>query len=75
MILESLPIEVMTRPLKIKDAKHISKSHGYDQVIIIGRRISDDRLEMATYGKTKALCREAARIGDKLFDDAYLEGL
>lgn len=58
------------KPIPISAAELIAKKYGYDQVIIIARRVGDDPEphgeHVTTYGVTKAHCDVAARIGDFL---------
>jgi hypothetical protein len=56
-------------PIPIPDGKHIAEAYGYDQVVIIARRVSDgpDGIEhVTTYGRDKAHCDAAAKIGNFL---------
>lgn len=57
------------RPMKdipINAAKHIADAYGYDQVIIIARRVGEDPApcgeHVTTYGVTKAHCGVAAHV-------------
>jgi hypothetical protein len=54
-------------PIPISAAKLISTAYGYDQVIIIARRVGeapDDHGEhVTTYGSDRANCDVAAKIG------------
>lgn len=55
------------KPIPISVAREISKKYGYDQVVIIARKVGEDGGEhCTTYGKDKANCTVAARIGDFL---------
>ena len=55
-----------TKPIPIAAAKAISKDYGYDQIVILARKHGDDGLSCAaTYGKTKADCDVAGKIGEK----------
>lgn len=58
------------RPVKripIKAAQAIAETYGYDQVIIIARKVGEGGGEhCTTYGVTKEHCAAAARIGDFL---------
>lgn len=58
------------RPINIKAAKYIADWFGYDQVIIIGRRVGEANEphgeHCTTYGVNKAHCDVAARCGDRL---------
>ena len=62
-----------TRPLKdipIAAAKHIADEYGWDQVVIIARRVGEAHEphgeHCTTYGVNAAHCSVAARIGDFL---------
>lgn len=56
-----------TRPITVHAARVIGKNFGYDQIIIIGRKIGDDGVEhLTTWGVDKPNCDVAARIGDFL---------
>lgn len=53
--------------LPIKDARDIAKIHGWDQVIIVARKVGDNGFEhVVTYGKTAAHCEAAARAGNAI---------
>ena len=53
------------KKIPIKAAEEISKRYGYDQVIIIARKVGDDGIEsVTTYGKDKDNCDVAAQIGN-----------
>lgn len=55
------------QPIPIIDARHIAERYGYDQVIIIARRVGEDGSEhVTTYGRDKANCDVAARAGEFL---------
>jgi hypothetical protein len=57
-------------PIPISAARHIAEEFGYDQVIIVARRVSEPGSERiggehcTTYGVDKANCDVAARIGN-----------
>lgn len=58
---------IQTKPIPVSAAKHIAKTYGYDQVIIVARMVGDDGVEhCTTYGRDKAHCAVAARCGDFL---------
>jgi len=51
--------------IPISAGKEIAEKYGYDQIVIIGRRVGDDGLEsVTTYGIDKAHCGVASRMGD-----------
>lgn len=53
--------------IPIKAAEEVAKRYGYDQIVIIGRKVGDDGGEhVTTYGIDKANCDAAARIGNFL---------
>lgn len=58
------------RPIPISSAERIAKDYGYDQVIIIARKVGDapdpHGEHCTTYGINKAHCEVAARAGDYL---------
>jgi hypothetical protein len=57
------------KPIPIAAAKLIALDYEYDQVIIIARSVGDGPEHgehVTTYGKDKANCDVAARIGDFL---------
>lgn len=63
----------MTRPMKpipITEAKAIAKEYGYDQVVIIARRVGEapapNGEHVTTYGVDAAHCGVAARMGAAL---------
>lgn len=55
-------------PIPIEAAKQIAKAYGYDQVVIIARRVGESPAphgeRVTTYGVTKAHCAVAARVGN-----------
>ena len=54
-------------PIPISAAKAIAESYGYDQVIIIARKVGEGGHEhCTTYGVNKEHCDVAARCGDFL---------
>lgn len=63
----------MKRPMKripISAAERIAKEYGYDQIVVIGRRVGTDPEihgeHVTTYGITKEHCRSAALQGTAL---------
>jgi hypothetical protein len=56
--------------IPIAAAQRIADDYGYDQVIIIARKVGDDPAphgeHCTTYGVDKTHCAVAARIGDFL---------
>ena len=57
----------MTKAIPIKAAERIAKEYGYDQIVIVGRKVGDAGVEhVTTYGVTKEHCKIAAMIGDFL---------
>lgn len=58
------------KPIPISAAERIAKDYGYDQVIIIARKVGDapdpHGEHCTTYGINKAHCEVAARAGDFL---------
>jgi len=63
------------KPIPISAAERIAKDYGYDQVVIMARRIAnpDDEINgehITTYGGNKTHCAVAAMMGDTLKDIA-----
>src|ERR1017187_5291804 len=56
--------------IPIKAAKEIAEKYGYDQVVIIARKVGEDPEphgeHVTTYGRTKEHCAVAAQIGNFL---------
>ena len=54
----------------IAAAKRLAKQYGYEQVIIIARKVSRDSHggSMATYGTTRKHCDEAADVGNSMVE-------
>lgn len=53
--------------LPIKAARDIASAHGWDQVIVVARKVGDDGYEhVVTYGKDAAHCEAAARAGNAI---------
>ncbi|MGK7653185.1 hypothetical protein ACSQ76_12440 [Roseovarius sp. B08] len=56
-----------TKPIPIAAAKRIAKEYGYDQVVIVARKVDPDGNEhVTTFGVDSAHCQVAARIGTAL---------
>lgn len=53
------------KPIPISAGKEIAQKYGYDQVVIIARAVGEGE-HVTTYGKDKANCDVAARIGNFL---------
>jgi hypothetical protein len=56
-------------PIPVHAARSIAEQYGYDQVIIIARRVRDDDSggeHCTTYGRNAAHCEVAAHCGDFL---------
>ena len=58
------------RPIPIGAAKRIADRYGYDQIVIVARRVGEAPEpcgeHVTTYGRNKAHCGIAAEIGDFL---------
>lgn len=55
------------KPIPISAAKRIAEQYGYDQVVVIARAVGPDGGEhVTTYGRDRANCDVAARIGEFL---------
>ena len=58
------------KPIPILIAAHIAKEYGYDQVVILARKVGEDPHphgeHVTTYGVDKTHCTVAARMGTKL---------
>ena len=55
------------KSIPIREAKELAHEFGYDQVIIIARKVGDAGGEhVTTYGKNKEHCSIAAKYGDFL---------
>lgn len=56
------------KPIPITAAEHVAKSYGYDQVIIVARKVGDPHGHAAvtTYGINETHHKAAARIGEYL---------
>lgn len=56
--------------IPITAARKIAEEYGYDQVVIIARKVGDDPEphgeHLTTYGVNKVHCDVAARMGDAL---------
>ncbi len=54
-----------TRPIPIVAAMKIASEYGYDQVVIVARKVGEGgREHCTTYGRDKEHCAVAGRIGD-----------
>jgi hypothetical protein len=51
------------KPIPISAGKRIADEYGYDQVVIVARKVGGGE-HCTTYGVDKANCDVAARIGD-----------
>ena len=56
------------KPIPITEARQIAERFGYDQVVIVARKVGDDTggEHVTTYGADPANCEVAARIGTTL---------
>lgn len=57
------------KSIPIVAARNIAEQYGYDQVVIVARKVGDGDgggEHVTTYGRDKAHCAVAARIGDFL---------
>lgn len=55
----------MVKDIPIEAAKRIADEYGYDQIVIVARAVGEcGREHCTTYGRDKANCDVAARIGD-----------
>ena len=58
------------KPIPIRAAKEIASLYGYDQVIILGRKVGAPPEEhgehLTTYGRDRAHCDAAAKAGRAL---------
>lgn len=58
------------KPIPVSAAEAIAHKYGYDQVVVIARKVGDDPAphgeHCTTYGRNKEHCSVAARIGDLL---------
>lgn len=58
------------KPIPVHAARSIAEQYGYDQVIIIARKVGEGEDEhgehCTTYGRDKVHCYVAARCGDFL---------
>lgn len=56
------------KQIPIAAARRIAEAYGYDQVVIVARKIGEDSVphgeHCTTYGVDKANCDVAARIGN-----------
>lgn len=56
-----------TLPIPVKAGEEIAKKYGYDQVVIIARKVGDEGVEhCTTYGVDKTHCKVAEDIGNYL---------
>lgn len=60
---ERIPVSIEQKPIPIAAAARIAKEFGYDQIVIVGRRVGGFE-HCTTYGIDPANCSVAARIGD-----------
>lgn len=57
----------MTTDIPIEAAEKVAQEYGYDQIVIIGRKVGENgREHVTTYGADAAHCDVAARMGDYL---------
>lgn len=55
----------MSQPIPIEAAKHIAETYGYDQVVIVARKVGPEGCEhVTTYGVDPEHSGVAARIGN-----------
>ena len=54
----------MAKPIPISAARKIAEQYGYDQVVVMARKVGPDGTEhVTTYGVSKAHCEIAAKMG------------
>ena len=56
---------------KVADCREIARKWGMNQIIVIALDRGKDRMEMATYGETKALCSDTSTLGNAAYDAVY----
>lgn len=60
-------MKVHAKPIPISAGEQIAKKYGYDQVVIIARKVDTELVKggehVTTYGIDKAHCDVAARMG------------
>lgn len=55
------------KPIPVEAAERIAKTYGYDQVVVVARRVGVSGGEhVTTYGRDPENCAVAARIGNFL---------
>jgi len=55
------------KPIPVLSAKNIAQKYGYDQVVIVARKVGNDGCEhVTTYGRNKKHCRVAGKVGEFL---------
>lgn len=58
------------KPISVSAAREIAERFGYDQIVIVARRVGEDHEphgeHVTTYGVDKVHCDVAARIGEHL---------
>ena len=58
------------QPIPISAAKEIAERYGYDQVIVVARKVGKDPEpngeHVTTYGRSKVHCAIAAKVGNFL---------
>ena len=62
-VLRGIGDNEMTKNIPITAGKRIAEKYGYDQVVIIARKVGD-REHVSTFGVDKAHCEVASRMGD-----------
>lgn len=53
------------KAIPISAAEKVAKEFGYDQIVIIGRKVGEGE-HVTTYGINKEHCKVAAMMGDHL---------
>ena len=53
---------------KIRDLADYSKKHGYERAVVVGINSDGDTFNITTYGANAVLCKNAAKIGDRIFE-------
>lgn len=63
----AIPDDGKTVDIPVSAAKEVAKKYGYDQIIILGRKVGKDgREHVTTYGINRENCEVAARTGNFL---------
>ena len=56
---------------RVRELSEYAERHGFEQAMLIGVNRTDGTIVAITYGRDKALCSSAKKLGDKAYDAVF----